>query len=82
VILNPQFPDFQAQAKEIQEAGRTLGVEIQILHASSERDLDLAFAKATELRADGLLIGADPFLYSRRDYIVGLVSAAADEIIE
>jgi putative tryptophan/tyrosine transport system substrate-binding protein len=77
VILNPQFPDFEAQAKEIQEAGRTLGVEIQILHASSERDLDLAFAKVAELRADGLLIGADPFLYGRRDYIVGLAGRSA-----
>jgi putative ABC transport system substrate-binding protein len=77
VILNPQFPDFEAQAKEIQEAGRTLGVDIQILRASRERDLDLAFAKVAELRADGLLVGADPFLYSRRDYIVGLAGRSA-----
>jgi putative ABC transport system substrate-binding protein len=74
VILNPQFPDFEAQANEIQEAGRRLGVPIQILRASSEREIDLAFAKLTELRAGGLLVGADPFLYSQRDYIVGLAA--------
>jgi putative ABC transport system substrate-binding protein len=77
VVLNPQFPDFEAQANEIQEAGRRLGVPIQILRASSEREIDLAFAKLTELRAGGLLIGADPFLYSRRDYIVGLAARSA-----
>jgi ABC-type uncharacterized transport system substrate-binding protein len=77
VILNPKFPDFEAQSKELQTAARTLGVQIQILRASSERDLDIAFAKVTELRAGGLLVGADPFLYSRRDYIVGLAARNA-----
>ena len=77
VILNPQFPDFEAQAKEVEEAGRKLGVQIQILHASSEREIELAFAKLAELRGGGLLVGADPFLYSRRDYIVGLASRSA-----
>jgi ABC-type uncharacterized transport system substrate-binding protein len=77
VILNPKFPNFEAQSKELQTAARTLGVQIQILRASSERDLDIAFAKVTELRAGGLLVGADPFLYSRRDYIVGLAARNA-----
>ena len=77
VILNPRFPDFGAQANEIEEAGRKLGVQIRILHASSEREIELAFAKLAELRAGGLLVGADPFLYSRRDYIVGLASRSA-----
>jgi putative tryptophan/tyrosine transport system substrate-binding protein len=50
-ILNPQFPDFEAQANEIQEAGRKLRVQIQLLRASSEREIDLAFAQLAEARA-------------------------------
>ncbi len=76
-ILNPQFPDFEAQANEIQEAGRKLRVQIQLLRASSEREIEQAFAQLAELGAGGLLIGADPFLYSRRDYIVGLAARSA-----
>ena len=76
-ILNPEFPDFETQSKEVQDAARTLGVQVQILRASSERGLDMAFAKVTELQAGGLLVGADPFLYSRRDYIVALAARNA-----
>jgi len=76
-ILNPEFPDFEVQSKEVQDAARTLGVQVQILRASSERELDMAFAKVTELQAGGLLVGADPFLYSRRDYIVAAAARNA-----
>jgi putative tryptophan/tyrosine transport system substrate-binding protein len=77
VVLNPNFPDAEAQSQEVQEAARTLGLQIQILRASTERDLDTTFGALAELRAGGLLVGADPFLYSRRDYIVALATRHA-----
>jgi ABC-type uncharacterized transport system substrate-binding protein len=77
VVLNPNFPDAEAQSREVQEAARTLGLQIQILRASTERDLDTTFGALAELRAGGLLVGADPFLYSRRDYIVALATRHA-----
>ena len=77
VLLNPKFPDIEAQSQEVQEAARSLALQIQILRASTERDLDTTFATLAELRAEGLLVGADPFLYSRRDYIVELASRHA-----
>ncbi len=77
VVLNPNFPDAEAQSQEVQEAARTLGLQIQILRASTERDLDTTFGALVELRAGGLLVGADPFLYSRRDYIVALATRHA-----
>jgi putative tryptophan/tyrosine transport system substrate-binding protein len=77
ILLNPNFPDAEAQSKEVQSAAHTLGLQIEILHASIERDLDTAFAKLPELRAGGLLVCADPFLYSRRDYIVALAARHA-----
>jgi putative tryptophan/tyrosine transport system substrate-binding protein len=77
VLLNPKFPDAEAQSKEVQEAARSLALQIRILHASTERDLDTTFATLAELRAGGLLVCADPFLYSRRDYIVELATRYA-----
>jgi ABC-type uncharacterized transport system substrate-binding protein len=77
VLLNPKFPDVEAQSQEVQEAARSLALQIRILRASTERDLDTTFATLAELRAGGLLVGADPFLYSRRDYIVELASRHA-----
>jgi ABC-type uncharacterized transport system substrate-binding protein len=77
VLLNPKFPDVEAQSQEVQEAARSLALQIRILRASTERDLDTTFATLAELRAGGLLVGADPFLYSRRDYIVELATRHA-----
>jgi ABC-type uncharacterized transport system substrate-binding protein len=76
-LLNPKFPDAEAQSKEVQEAARTLGLQVQILRASIERELDTAFEKLAELRAGGLLVCADPFLFGRRDYIVALATRHA-----
>jgi putative ABC transport system substrate-binding protein len=77
VLLNPKYPDAEAQSKDVQEAARTLGLQIQILGASTERDLDATFATLAQLRVGGLLVCADPFLYSRRDYIVALATRYA-----
>ena len=77
VLLNPKFPDAETQSNEVQDAAHTLGLQIHILRASAERDLDTAFEQLAELRAGGLLVCADPFLYSRRDYIVALATRHA-----
>jgi putative tryptophan/tyrosine transport system substrate-binding protein len=77
VLLNPKFPGAEGQWKEVEQAARTLGVQVQVLRASTERDLDAAFATLAELRSRGLLVCADPFLYSRRDYIVALAASHA-----
>ena len=49
----------QAQLRAIQSAADTLGLELQVLNASSEHDFDAAFASLIRLRAGGLVISAD-----------------------
>jgi putative tryptophan/tyrosine transport system substrate-binding protein len=49
----------QSRLRAIQSAADTLGLELQVLNASSERDFGTVFAKLTELRAGGLVISAD-----------------------
>jgi putative ABC transport system substrate-binding protein len=77
VLLNPAYANFEAQLKEVEEATRTLGLQIEILRASTERDLDTAFATLPQLRAGALQVAADPFFNSRRDHIVALAARHA-----
>ena len=49
------------QTSEVRSAAQTLGVRLHVLDASTEQDFDRVFAKLTELRASGLVIGGDAF---------------------
>ena len=69
VLLNPNNANIESQRKDVQEAARTVGQQIDILHAVIEPDLDEAFATLTRLRAAALLVAADPFFNSRRDQL-------------
>ena len=60
VLVNQAAPGLaQAQLRAIQSAANTLGLELQVLNASSEHDFDAAFANLSRLRAGGLVITAD-----------------------
>jgi putative ABC transport system substrate-binding protein len=72
VLVNPTYPDAEAQMKEVQDATRTLGMQLHISKASSDSDFDAAFATVIEQRAGALLIASDPFLFSRRSQLVAL----------
>jgi putative tryptophan/tyrosine transport system substrate-binding protein len=78
VLLNPTYTAAEVQLKEVEEAARTLGLETQVLHASTELELDTTFATLGQLRVGALQVCADPFFNSRRDHIVAL--AARDAI--
>ena len=53
--------------RDLQAAARTLGLELKILQASSERDVDAVFTKLAELQVGGLVIGNDSLFISRRE---------------
>src|SRR5262249_29600408 len=53
-------------------ATRTLGVQLHVLHASTERDLDAVFATLGQLRAGALVIGTDGFFTSRSEHLAAL----------
>jgi putative tryptophan/tyrosine transport system substrate-binding protein len=61
LLANPANPTLaEAYTRLSQAAARTLGLELHILNANNERDLDGVFAKLIQLRAGGLVIGVDP----------------------
>ena len=74
VLLNPDYPDAEAQIGEVQRAARSLGLQAHILKASNERDFDTAFSTVKEQGAGALLVASDPFFFSQRSQIVALAA--------
>jgi putative ABC transport system substrate-binding protein len=78
MMMNPKTPESARTLSDVEEAARTLGRKLLVLNASVPSEIDTAFATLRQQRADALLVGADPFLTSRRQQIVTL--AARDAI--
>jgi putative tryptophan/tyrosine transport system substrate-binding protein len=74
MLINPKFSPASAEAREVQNAARSLGIEINLLNASTESEIDAAFATIVEQRNGALIIGTDPFLLGQRDQLVRLAS--------
>ena len=77
VLLNPNLATAALQSEDVRIAARTLGLKVHVFHASTDRDIESVFAALDTLRAGGLLIGADAFLFSRRDQLVALAARYA-----
>jgi putative ABC transport system substrate-binding protein len=74
VLVNPARPGLDAQLAQIHEAARVLGLPLHILKASSESDLDAAFATLVRLRAGALIITAEALFVDHRDQIAALAT--------
>ena len=61
----------------MQTAARKLGIDLLILNASSERDIDAAFTAFIEQRVHGMMVGVDTLFISRSDQLVGLAARHA-----
>jgi putative ABC transport system substrate-binding protein len=77
LLVNPNNPNSEPERQDVVEAGRTIGQQIVVVNASSERDFDTAFATLVQQRAGGLLVATDPFFLSRRDQLVALADRYA-----
>ena len=74
VLLNPKLPDSATQLEDIEEAARTVGQQIHVVNASSEQDIDAAFASLSQQAIGALVSGVDPFFDTRRDQIIALAA--------
>src|SRR5262249_20430715 len=72
VLVNPTSPIAKDLSTDMQVAAEALGLQVHILHASSERDFDAVFATLVQLRVSGLVIGSDPFFTSRSELLAAL----------
>ena len=74
LLANPNSPQADGQIADVEAASRTFGQQLIILKASSDSDIDEAFAALASRKVNALLVSADPFFLSRRDQIVGSVA--------
>jgi putative ABC transport system substrate-binding protein len=74
LLVNPTGPAADLQTADVQEAARTLGLELLILHATSEGDFVEAFGSLARQGVAALMVAADPFFDSRRDRLIELAA--------
>jgi putative tryptophan/tyrosine transport system substrate-binding protein len=81
VLLNPaNRPIAETTLRDVQEAARTMGLQIHVLNASSIGEVDAAFAVLAQERPDALFVAADPFLTSRAVRVQIAILAASGRI--
>jgi putative ABC transport system substrate-binding protein len=74
MLVNPNYPATSAEVRDVQAAARTIGLEIDLLPASTSREIDAALATFVRKRPDALFVGGDPFLLGQRDQIASLAA--------
>ena len=77
VLVNPSSPNAETVSKDVQAAAHALGLQLYIVNASTERDIDTAFATIVQRGAGALLVGNDTFFTDRRDQLVALAARHA-----
>jgi putative tryptophan/tyrosine transport system substrate-binding protein len=77
VLMNPNFPGTERQSRDVEAAARVLGLQLMVLTASTEREMETAFATMTQKGGIALLVGVDPSFLDRRDHIVALAARHA-----
>jgi putative ABC transport system substrate-binding protein len=77
LLVNPDNQQTERVIGDAQEAARVKGVQLAILKASTESEIDAVFASLAQLHAGALLVTGDTFLGSRRDQLVALASRHA-----
>ena len=77
VLFNPNSPEAETVASDVQTAARSVGQQIIVLTAAAEDDFDRAFEIMVQQRAGALLVGTDPFFTSHLDRLLGLAARHA-----
>jgi ABC-type uncharacterized transport system substrate-binding protein len=77
MLANPTSPYFEPETREVLDAARTLGLQVHVLKANTDRDLDAAFSTLVRPRVDALLVSGDPFFDSQREKLVALAAQRA-----
>jgi putative tryptophan/tyrosine transport system substrate-binding protein len=77
LLLNPNDPRAETQSGDMQKAAHALGLQIHIVNASTEGEIDSAFATLARLRAGALIVGTGEFFNSRPEQLAELAARHA-----
>jgi ABC-type uncharacterized transport system substrate-binding protein len=76
-VLNPNYALAERQLHDVQEAARLIGLRINVLRASHDREMDGVFETVVQQRIPALAVGADPFLDTQRDKMIAFAARHA-----
>jgi len=74
LLVNPNNPNTERTIRDMEEAARAKGVQLNILKAGTESEIDAAFAALVQLPAGALVVEGDPLFINRREQLVALAS--------
>ena len=77
VLVNPNSPNTEAERSDVQAAAQSIGQQLIILDATTDRDIETAFATIVQRGAGALLVGSGAFLNSYREQLVALAARHA-----
>jgi putative ABC transport system substrate-binding protein len=77
LLVNPSNTTSKGQASDMMTAASALGATVEVVHAGDSRQIEAAFATLLRNRADALVVGTDPFLFSRRVQLATLAARHA-----
>ena len=77
LLVNPRDPNMKPDAQEAQAAASAFGQRLVLGEASTESEIDAAFADFAERKVQALLVDTEPFLTDKRDRIVRLAAEYA-----
>ena len=74
LLVNPNNVNTESVIRYAQDAAHTKGVQLPVLRAGTEGEIDAAFASLAQLQADGLVVAGDQFFTQQREQVVALAS--------
>ena len=74
LLIDPHMASSESQANDTEAAGRAVGQRLIVLRASTEREIDAAFATLVQQRAGALLVATSPFFVTRAHYLITLAA--------
>jgi putative ABC transport system substrate-binding protein len=74
-LVDPTYPGRDSQARELEEAARTLGLQVQVLNAGTDAEIDTAFANFAKLGVGALFVGAGTLFTRRAEQLTRLAAA-------
>jgi putative ABC transport system substrate-binding protein len=74
VLINPGAPEFESVRMEVKAASVAGGRQIDIVHATTNREVETAFASMAEKRVEALAVHTNPFFNSRRIQLITLAA--------
>jgi putative ABC transport system substrate-binding protein len=77
ILVNPSNPNVNLELSDLRSAAQTMGVQVSVLRASTESEIEGAFVTLMQLRADALLIAPDVFFLDQREQLVALAKHEA-----